>query len=158
MRPIIRRRELVEDELRYAGEPESEGTVRVHALAEWLAHAAPRPTAVLIAAADDTEALAPHVASLRWIVIEFAKIGEGRGYSQARLLRQRYRYSHELRARGAIKRDQLFFLARCGFDAFELDAAEDPRAALAGLDTFSVAYQDGDERLVHPLRRTAVGA
>ena len=73
--------------------------------------------------------------------------------TQARLLRQRFGYSGELRARGALKRDQLFFLARCGFDSFELDPTEDLPAALAALHSFSVAYQDGSDALVQVQRR-----
>jgi uncharacterized protein (DUF934 family) len=157
MRRIIRRREIVEDELRYAGEPAVDGSVGVVGAAEWLAAsaagAASAPEAVLLTATDEVEALAGHLDGLRWIVIEFAKIGEGRGYSQARLLRQRYCYRHELRARGALKRDQMILLARCGFDAFELDPAEDLSAALAALGTFTVAYQDGNEALVSLRRR-----
>lgn len=157
MRQIIRRRDIVEDELRYPGEPSTAGSVDVHSASEWIAAAvagsAPGPGAVLLTATDEAEALAEHLAPLRWIVIDFAKIGEGRGYSQARLLRQRYHYAHELRARGAIKRDQLFFLARCGFDAFELDPAEDLIAALGALGTFSVAYQGGSDTLVQVRRR-----
>jgi uncharacterized protein (DUF934 family) len=109
-----------------------------------------------LTATDEVETVARHLQGVRWIVIEFAKIGEGRGYSQARLLRQRYGYAHELRARGALKRDQLVFLARCGFDAFDLDPAEDLAAALSALDSFTVAYQGGDENLVQ-LRRRAPG-
>jgi uncharacterized protein (DUF934 family) len=141
MRWIIRRREIVADELRYAGEPPVPGAVAVHGVAQWLAASGQlqRPAALLLSATDEVEALAPHLDGVHWIVIEFAKIGEGRGYSQARMLRQRYGYPHELRARGAIKRDQLFLLARCGFDAFDLDPAEDPAAALAAFDSFSVA-------------------
>ena len=60
----------------------------------------------------------------------------------------------ELRARGALKRDQMFFLARSGFDAFDLDPSEDPNAALAALGTFSVAYQGGDDRLVRVRHRS----
>ena len=156
MRRIIRRREILEDSLRYAGEPQEPGTVSVQTAAEWLADAgsASQPAALLLTATDELEPLARHLQGVRWIVIEFAKVGEGRGYSQARLLRQRYGYVHELRARGALKRDQLVFLARCGFDAFDLDAAEDLDASLSALDTFSVAYQDGDEALL-PLRHRA---
>lgn len=157
MRRIIRRRELLEDELRYAGEPQGPGTVTVQSAAQWLAGAAPESPAILLTATDQVESLAGHLQGLRWIVIEFAKVGEGRGYSQARLLRQRYGYRQELRARGALKRDQLGFLARCGFDAFDLDPAEDLAAAVGALDSFSVAYQDGDESLVK-VRRRAAGA
>ena len=157
MRQIIRRREIVVDELRYAGEAPSSGTISVQTLVERVAAAAAAPAAVLLSATDEVEMLAPHLAGVRWIVVEFSKIGEGRGYSQARLLRQRYRYPHELRARGALKRDQLFLLARCGFDAFELDPAEDLTAALAAFGSFSVAYQDGSDALVS-VRRRAPGA
>lgn len=157
MRQIIRRREIVEDELRYAGEPAREGSVAVYTAPEWIAAAAagsaPSPGALLLTATDEVQPLADYLAPLRWIVIDFAKIGEGRGYSQARLLRQRYRYRHELRARGAIKRDQVFFLARCGFDGFDLDPAEDLQQALGALGTFSVAYQDGSDTLVQVRRR-----
>jgi uncharacterized protein (DUF934 family) len=156
MRRIIRRREILEDQLRYAGEPAGPGTVSVQTAAEWMAAsgAASEPAALLLTATDELETLARHLQGVRWIVIEFAKVGEGRGYSQARLLRRRYGYTHELRARGALKRDQLVFLARCGFDAFDLDAAEDLDASLSALDTFTVAYQDGDETLL-PLRHRA---
>jgi uncharacterized protein (DUF934 family) len=157
MRRIIRRREIVEDRLSYAGEPEAPGRIRVLAMAEWIAAqtagVAPDPGAVLLTATDAVEALADHLAPLRWIVIDFAKLGEGRGFSQARLLRHRYGYDHELRARGALKRDQMVFLARSGFDAFDLDPAEDLNAAVAALGTFSVAYQGGDDTLVKPRRR-----
>jgi uncharacterized protein (DUF934 family) len=159
MRRIIRRREILEDELRYVGEPQESGTVSVQTAAQWIAAASTvsGPVALLLMPTDEVEKLAPHLQGVRWIVIEFAKIGEGRGYSQARLLRQRYGYAHELRARGALKRDQLMFLARCGFDAFDLDPAEDLDASLSALNTFTVAYQDGDEALVQ-LRRRSPGA
>jgi uncharacterized protein (DUF934 family) len=162
MRRIIRRREILQDSLRYAGEPQDPGTVSVQTAAGWIAaaggDAVPRSVALLLAPTDEVETLAPHLQAVRWIVIEFAKIGEGRGYSQARLLRQRYGYAHELRARGALKRDQLVFLARCGFDAFDLDPSEDLAASLSALDSFTVAYQDGDEALVQLRRRAAPGA
>jgi len=156
MRSIIRRREIVADELRYAGEP-APGGIRVLSWMEWQAAAAagtpPDPGALLLTAGDEVAAVASHLDALHYVVIEFAKIGEGRGYSQARLLRQRYRYRRELRARGALKRDQILFLARCGFDAFDLDPAEDLAAAVAALDSFSVAYQGGDPSLVSLRRR-----
>jgi uncharacterized protein (DUF934 family) len=159
MRRIIRRREVVEDELRYPGDAPEAGTVAVHTAAQWLAAAgASAPAALLLTAVDEVESLAQRLQDVRWIVIEFAKIGEGRGYTQARLLRQRFGYAHELRARGALKRDQLVFLARCGFDAFELDPSEDLTAALAAFDSFTVAYQDGDDSLVSVRHRTVATA
>ncbi len=108
---------------------------------------------MLVSPTDDVEALHPYLAGIDLVVIEFPKLGDGRGFSQARILRQRGRYTGELRARGVLKRDHLFFLARCGFDSFDLDPAEDLAASLAALDTFSVAYQDGSDRLVHVRQR-----
>jgi uncharacterized protein (DUF934 family) len=158
MRRIIHRRELVADDARYAGEEAGPGTRPVQPAAEFIAartagQAAGSGAAVLIGPADEVEPLVPHLALLSLIVVEFPKIGEGRGFSQARMLRQRYRYAGELRARGVLKRDQLFFLARCGFNSFDLDPAEDLEAALASLNDFSVAYQGGSDELVKVRRR-----
>jgi uncharacterized protein (DUF934 family) len=164
MRQIIRRHEIVADDAYYADEadppevqPEMQpGMRRVPALAQWLADIAagkPCANAVLIGPEADARQVAAYLSQLTLVVIDFPKIGEGRGFSQARLLRQRYRYRGELRARGALKRDQIFFLARCGFDSFQLDPSEDPRAAVAALRTYSVAYQDGIDQLVQVERR-----
>jgi uncharacterized protein (DUF934 family) len=157
MKRIIRRRELVADDAHYAGEPAAPDTRAVPPAAQFIAALgsgqASAAGAVVIGPTDEVETLAPHLALLNLIVIDFPKIGEGRGFSQARLLRQRYRYRGELRARGALKRDQLFFLARCGFDSFDLDPAENLEAALGALDDFSVAYQDGSDAVVQVRRR-----
>jgi len=110
--------------------------------------------AVLLNPADlDLQPLSPYLATLPLIAVNFSSTGEGRGYTQARLLRERYGYQGELRAVGAIRADQIFFLARCGFDAFELLDGEDPQLAIAQLERFSVAYQEGVGGLTHPRRR-----
>jgi uncharacterized protein (DUF934 family) len=75
------------------------------------------------------------------IAIEFPKFRDGRGYSYARLLRERYRYPHEIRAVGNILRDQLLPMARCGINAFELEAGHGLEDALRAFDDFSVQYQ-----------------
>jgi uncharacterized protein (DUF934 family) len=160
MRQIIRRREIVADDARYPGEEASAQLRLVQPAADFIAaqlagQAPGGGAAILLGPTDEVESLAEHLPLLGLIVIAFPKIGEGRGFSQARLLRQRYGYAGELRARGAIKRDQLFFLARCGFDSFDLDPSEDLVAALAAFDVFSVAYQDGSDALVHVRRRAA---
>ena len=93
------------------------------------------------------DAIAPDLASFAVVAIEFPKFADGRGYSIARHLRDRHRYRGELRAVGNVLRDQLFYLQRCGFDAFEIDAAKSAEDAIAGLDDFSVRYQTAaDER------------
>lgn len=88
----------------------------------------------------------PFVSRLALIAIEIPKFGDGRGYSLARLLRERHGYAGELRAVGNVLRDQLQFLHRCGFDAFELDPSfgpggRDPASALSAFDDFTVLYQ-----------------
>ncbi len=160
MRPVLRRRELVTDDVCYPGEVAGPQARVVQPVAEFLAalstgEAAAAAGAILLGPTDEIEPLALQLPRLALIVVDFPKIGEGRGFSQARLLRQRYRYAGELRARGAIKRDQLFFLARCGFDSFELDPTEDLAAALAAFHTFSVAYQDGSDAVVQVRRRAS---
>lgn len=105
--------------------------------------AADEPPDVTLKPADAVEALAPQLPALRAIAIEFPNPSEGRGYTQARLLRERYGFRGELRAVGHVKRDQIGFLVRCGFDAFELSAGESVEGALASLGQYSVAYAPG---------------
>jgi uncharacterized protein (DUF934 family) len=91
--------------------------------------------------------------------VRFTSFTDGRGYSIARLLRERYRWRGELRAIGDIQRDQLYYLHRCGFDAFDLRDGEDVETALAAFNDFSEAYQTAVDRPV-PLfrRREAAGS
>lgn len=93
---------------------------------------------VWLAPTDDLEALAPHLEDLDVIGVHFPAVADGRGYSIATLLRTRYRYRGEVRAIGAVERDYLHFLARAGFDAFEV---ADPEDAIGSLNVFTVAYQ-----------------
>jgi uncharacterized protein (DUF934 family) len=101
----------------------------------------------------DLAPLLPYLQQLPLIAVQFGTTGEGRGYTQARLLRERHGYTGELRAVGAVRTDQVYFLARCGFDAFELVDGDDAALAIAQLDRFSVAYQPGPDGLTHPRRR-----
>lgn len=92
------------------------------------------------------DAVLPHLAKLALIAIEIPKFGDGRGYSLARLLRERHGFLGEIRAVGNVLRDQLLYLHRSGFDAFELDpkfgpGGLDPVAALAAFDELPVYYQ-----------------
>ena len=87
------------------------------------------------------------------VAVNFPKFGDGRGFSTARLLRERYGYKGELRAVGDIFRDQLFFLASCGFNAFALREGEDPQEALVAFGDFSEAYQSSVERPLPLFRR-----
>ena len=102
---------------------------------------------------EEPGAIADDLRHFQAVAVNFPKFGDGRGYSSARLLRTRHGWKGELRAIGDIFRDQLFFLASCGFDTFELRAGEDPREALAGFRVFSEAYQSSVERPLPLFRR-----
>jgi uncharacterized protein (DUF934 family) len=102
---------------------------------------------------DDPAAVAARLDAVMRVEVNFPSFTDGRGYSIARLLRERYGYRGELRAVGDVQRDQLFYLARCGFDAFLLREGEDAGAALAALGDFSEAYQASVERPVPLFRR-----
>lgn len=106
--------------------------------------AAPRPgepRGVWLAPADDPRELYGHLDTLSLVAVQFPKFTDGRGYSTARLLRQRYGYKGEIRAVGYVLRDQLAYMSRCGFDAFEPAPGKDPVEALGAFDEMSVRYQ-----------------
>ena len=75
------------------------------------------------------------------IAIDFPAFKDGRGFSQARLLRERYGYKGEIRAVGDVARDQMFFMARCGINAFEVKPGRSLEDALKAFNDFSVTYQ-----------------
>ena len=75
------------------------------------------------------------------VALEFPKFTDGRCYSHARLLRDRFRYRGEIRAVGEVLRDQLFFMRRCGIDSYQVREDKDAQDALKGLSDFSVKYQ-----------------
>jgi uncharacterized protein (DUF934 family) len=149
MRHILRRHEWVADEWRYLGEEAAGADPLIIPLAQWLGDADRwrQRTGLLgvrLAPADRVEALAASLPRLSLVAVEFPDPGDGRGYSQGRLLRERHGFSGELRALGVgVRQDQVFLLARCGFDALELAAGEDPAAARRALQRYDVAYQPG---------------
>lgn len=102
---------------------------------------------------DDPAAVAHRLGAVARVEVNFPSFTDGRGYSIARLLRERHGYRGELRAVGDVQRDQLFYLARCGFDAFLLRDGEDAQAALGALRDFSEAYQASVERPLPLFRR-----
>jgi uncharacterized protein (DUF934 family) len=99
------------------------------------------PLGIWIDSSQHPEAVGDALAYLQLIAINFPVFSDGRGYSYARLLREKYGFSGELRAMGDVLRDQLFLLRRCGFDSFEIRADRDAADALAGLGDFAHVYQ-----------------
>ncbi|MEQ1776214.1 MAG: DUF934 domain-containing protein [Burkholderiales bacterium] len=95
---------------------------------------------VLLENTEDPRVLAADFDKLALIAVRFPKFTDGRGYSIARLLR-RLGWKGELRAVGDVLRDQLFYMTRCGFDAFELREDQDAQTALTAFSDFSAPYQ-----------------
>jgi uncharacterized protein (DUF934 family) len=95
---------------------------------------------VVVRSEESPESI-PERDSLPLIAIDFPKFSDGRGYSHARLLRERYGYQGEIRAVGNVLRDQLFYMLRCGIDSFALQSGKDIEGALEAFDEFSVTYQ-----------------
>ena len=108
-----------------------------------VAESAPSPDekVIRLQPTDDPAAVVGELDRVARIEVNFPKFGDGRGYSIARLLRERYGYKGELRAVGQITRDHLLFMERVGFNAYELREGEDPEEALSAFQYFSAAYQ-----------------
>jgi uncharacterized protein (DUF934 family) len=106
--------------------------------------AAPERLGVILAPVDKVERLAPDLARFDLVGAEFPGPSEGRGYTQGRLLRERYGWRGELRATGYVRLDQVFFLARCGFNSFELPDS-DLEAAAGAFSTFTASYQPSND-------------
>jgi uncharacterized protein (DUF934 family) len=86
------------------------------------------------------------------VVINFPVFTDGRGFSYARDLREQG-YSGELRANGHFIRDQLTYLQRCGFDAFQMADDANLEEALASFKDFSVHYQAAIDQPLPLFRR-----
>lgn len=99
------------------------------------------PTGVLWPNDRKISELAPYLDRLALVALVFPKFSDGRAYSQARMLRERYGYRGELRAIGDVLRDQFLFLVRAGFDAFEAKKDSDAQAFAESIARYSVFYQ-----------------
>ncbi|GEN26978.1 hypothetical protein HVA01_06240 [Halovibrio variabilis] len=100
--------------------------------------------------------LAAEVSQSPAIAIDFPAFTDGRGYTIARLLRERYGYTGEVRAVGDVLVDQLDYMRRCGFTAMALRDDQHPEDALRALSFISVRYQpDVEERQALFERRLA---
>ena len=108
------------------------------------------PVGVRVPNDTDIETVADELPRLALVALDFPKWTDGRAYSQAHLLRARFRYAGEVRAVGEVLVDMLPLLARTGFDSVVLRADQDPAAAERALAFFPAHYQ-GDVREARPL-------
>lgn len=154
MPKIIKNQQIVDDHwqvLKLADGETAESVVLPDAptmlpLAVWLARRQEiidrnQPIGVWLESSEGPEAIAGDLDNFAVIGVNFPKFTDGRSYSSARLLRERYGYQGEIRALGDVLQDQLFFMKRCGIDAYALLAGKDLEQALAGLNDFSETYQ-----------------
>jgi uncharacterized protein (DUF934 family) len=168
---IIRERQIADDDWKVLvlAENETPHTVRLPVgpllvpVAVWRARKAELihrnwehgdPLGVWLAPNEGPETIVEDLDDLSVVAIHFPKFTDGRGYSTARLLRERHGYRKELRAFGDVGRDQLFFLSRVGFDSFVVkEQGDDLVDALAAFASFPDAYQTGTDRAVPLFRR-----
>jgi uncharacterized protein (DUF934 family) len=145
---IIKDRRIVDDAWIHVpdGEPLPAGADVTVSLARWSSQRATLRDhdgriAVRLAPDDEPAEIADDLPTLPLVAIEFPKFSDGRGYSKARLLRERFGYQGELRAIGHVLRDQLFYMHRCGIDSFDLKPGKSLEQALEAFDELSVTYQ-----------------
>ncbi|WOD12874.1 DUF934 domain-containing protein [Pseudomonas sp. NyZ704] len=104
---------------------------------------------------EEVEAIADDLEHFQVIALNFPVFSDGRSYSNARLLRDRYGYKGEVRAIGDVLRDQLFLMKRCGFDAFVIREDRNAEEALESLKDFSEVYQAATDQPLPLFRRRA---
>ena len=90
---------------------------------------------------DSVAAIADYLPKLSLVELYFPELSDGRLFSHAWLLRNRYQFTKEIRATGYFLPDQVFYLSRVGVNAFYPENTNDLSATLAGLTDFSVKYQ-----------------
>jgi uncharacterized protein (DUF934 family) len=165
-RRLLRDAKIVVDEWRYVTEAATDSAAPlIVTLAQWQLEpdtwlARGTPLGVVLSPAQHVEQLAPDLEHFALVAAEFSGPSEGRGYTQGRQLREHWHFAGELRATGYVRRDQLFFMARCGFNSFELSDT-DIADAYTAFSTFTAAYQPANDLgLVHKLRTrvSAAGA
>lgn len=113
------------------------------------------PLGIRLKAGQSPDLIAADLDRFDVIALEFPVFTDGRAYSYARALRERYAYAGQVRAVGNVLRDQYFFMRRVGFDAFEVAAGTDIEDWLESDREISVLYQPSiDGRPTAPARRS----
>ena len=127
MMPLWRREGFVEDKWAFLEDDApvpAEGAV-VAPLKRWLVEretlmSRADPVGVAVEAGADAQAHLPDLAERPLVALAFDKFADGRSFSYARLLRERYGFRGELRAIGDVLIDEIPLMLRCGFDSFDV--------------------------------------
>lgn len=96
---------------------------------------------VVLNSDQSTESIGPDLYKLSAVALHFETFMDGRSFSQARELREKYGFEGEIRAVGSFMLDQLFYLSRCGVNAFQFGSKTNLNDALNSLSDFSDGYQ-----------------
>ncbi|MBK8537487.1 MAG: DUF934 domain-containing protein [Candidatus Competibacteraceae bacterium] len=159
MRRIIKNRQIIEDCWQHlTDDGELPANPVIVSLARWKQQRSVllergEPVGVRLPNTINPAELAEDLPKLAVVALEFPKFADGRAYSQARLLRERYGYRGEIRAVGDVLRDQVFFMARGGFDVFELREDRSLEDALEAFGEFSESYQPAADQPLPLYRR-----
>jgi len=164
MPKLIKNRSIVEDDFVLVnevaeGEAAPEGKVILPVqfyLDNRDALAAREDVAVWLESDQPAELLNDIHQEVAFIAVNFPKFADGRGYSYARIIRERMNYTGELRAIGDVLLDQLHFMARCGFDSFAVRADTDIEEALSGFEMFRYDYQAANDDQTPLFRKRGV--
>ncbi|WP_299002755.1 DUF934 domain-containing protein [uncultured Caulobacter sp.] len=100
-----------------------------------------RRVGVRIEPDQEVEVLAYDLPRLAVVALAFPKYRDGRAYTSARLLRERFSYEGQIRAVGDVLREQAGFMVRCGFDAFEPADGATPEVWSKAASRFRHVYQ-----------------
>lgn len=114
---------------------------RFQAQGEALLSSNSRKVGVRIESHEEIEVLADDLARISVMALAFPKFRDGRAFTSARLLRERFHYQGEVRAVGDVLQEQAGFMVRCGFDAFEPSDEATPQTWTKALDRFRHVYQ-----------------
>ncbi|EMR13307.1 Oxidoreductase [Methylophaga lonarensis MPL] len=144
---IIKDREIVEDNWVHLSDDDSliDGNITV-TLTRWqeqheILSKHGSGLGIRLSGDDPLEELVPDLHHFQLVVLLFPVFTDGRCYSYARLLRDRYHFKGEIRAQGDVLRDQLFNMSQCGINSFELAKPETAEQALSAFDDFTESYQ-----------------
>ena len=146
MPKLIKNGAIIDDSwLPMEAENKTPRTQHLLTLEQWETLDSKAGTAVQLEPDQPPAPLLEHLNDVAMVAISFPSFTDGRGFSYARELRERG-YTGELRAVGGFIRDQLHYLKRCGFNAFQLGDESQLHDALSNLDAFSEHYQAASDQ------------
>lgn len=128
------------------------GVPLIVSLAQWQAHrdallASGQPLGLRLRSDQPPGLVAADLPHFGVVALEFPKFRDGRAYTHARMLRERLGFGGEIRAVGDVLQEQLHFMQRCGFDAFDVTSPDPEEAWRTIAGDHTVWYQaTGDGR------------